>query len=116
LPRISTAAARIVREGPAARDRRQREERPAAAGEGPWFILNGDGLWSDGRCRCCRAWKALWIRPRMDALLLLHPLESAIGREAKDRGDYFLDAAGRARHRGAAGQRAPIPVRQRVDL
>ena len=36
----------------------------------------------------------------MDALLLLHPIEKAIGREDKDRGDYFLDAGGKARHRG----------------
>ena len=46
--------------------------------------------------------EALWDPARMDALLLLHPLETAIGREAKDRGDYFLDSGGRARHRGAA--------------
>ena len=51
----------------------------------------------------------------MDALLLLHPLDKAIGREAKDRGDYFLDADGRARHRGAARVRA-LSLRQRLDL
>ena len=34
--------------------------------------------------------------------LLLHPLDRTIGREAKDRGDYFLDADGRAHHRGTA--------------
>ncbi len=38
----------------------------------------------------------------MDALLLLHPIDKAIGREPTDRGDYFLDADGRARHRGAS--------------
>jgi MurNAc alpha-1-phosphate uridylyltransferase len=38
----------------------------------------------------------------MDALLLLHPIDTAIGREARDRGDYFLDADGRARHRATA--------------
>jgi MurNAc alpha-1-phosphate uridylyltransferase len=40
-----------------------------------------------------------WNPEQMDALLLLHPIEAAIGREARDRGDYFLDT-GRARHRG----------------
>ena len=69
-------------------------------GDGPYFILNGDGLWRDGASRCCRRMEAAWDPARMDALLLLHPLERAIGREAKDRGDYFLDADGRARHRG----------------
>ena len=49
--------------------------------------------------------EAAWDPARMDALLLLHPLDRAIGREAKDRGDYFLDADGRARHRGAADAR-----------
>jgi MurNAc alpha-1-phosphate uridylyltransferase len=42
----------------------------------------------------------------MDALLLLHPIDTTSGREARDRGDYFLDSDGRARHRGTA-DRAP---------
>jgi len=71
-------------------------------GNGPYFILNGDGLWSDGPSPMLSRMEAAWDPARMDALLLLHPLERAIGREAKDRGDYFLDADGRARHRGTA--------------
>jgi MurNAc alpha-1-phosphate uridylyltransferase len=75
-------------------------------GDGPWFILNGDGLWSDGVTPMLSRMATLWDSARMDALLLLHPIETAIGREARDRGDYFLDPDGRARHRGAA-QGAP---------
>ncbi len=71
-------------------------------GEGPYFILNGDGLWSDGKQPMLSRMEAAWNPTRMDALLLLHPIEKAIGREAKDRGDYFLDGDGRARHRGSA--------------
>lgn len=71
-------------------------------GDGPYFILNGDGLWRDGPAPMLSRMEALWDPARMDALLLLHPIETAIGREAKDRGDYFLDGDGRARHRGAA--------------
>jgi MurNAc alpha-1-phosphate uridylyltransferase len=71
-------------------------------GDGPWFILNGDGLWSDGATPMLSRMEALWDPTRMDALLLLHPIETAIGREAKDRGDYFLEADGRARHRSTA--------------
>jgi len=71
-------------------------------GDGPYFILNGDGLWRDGPRPMLSRMEALWDPARMDALLLLHPLETAIGREAKDRGDYFLDTGGHARHRGAA--------------
>ena len=43
-----------------------------------------------------------WGADRMDALLLLHPLHKVIGREAKDRGDYFIEPRGRLRHRGQA--------------
>jgi MurNAc alpha-1-phosphate uridylyltransferase len=71
-------------------------------GDGPYFILNGDGLWRDGPYPMLSRMEAAWDPARMDALLLLHPLASAIGREAKDRGDYFLEADGRARHRGTA--------------
>jgi MurNAc alpha-1-phosphate uridylyltransferase len=69
-------------------------------GEGPYFILNGDGLWRDGSQPMLSRMEAAWNPARMDALLLLHPIEKAIGREPKDRGDYFLEANGRARHRG----------------
>ena len=71
-------------------------------GAGPYFILNGDGLWRDGSQPMLSRMEAAWDPNRMDALLLLHPIEKAIGREAKDRGDYFLDADGRARHRSSA--------------
>ena len=71
-------------------------------GTGPYFILNGDGLWRDGAQPMLSRMEAAWDPARMDALLLLHPIEKAIGREAKDRGDYFLDPGGRARHRGSA--------------
>ena len=71
-------------------------------GDGPFFVLNGDGLWQDGRIPMLARMEAAWDAERMDALLLLHPLDKTIGRETRDRGDYFLTADGRARHRGAA--------------
>jgi MurNAc alpha-1-phosphate uridylyltransferase len=71
-------------------------------GRGPYFILNGDGLWRDGPCPMLSRMEAAWDPARMDALLLLQPLAATIGREAKDHGDYFLDPDGRARHRAAA--------------
>lgn len=75
-------------------------------GDGPFFVLNGDGLWQDGRIPMLARMEAAWDANRMDALLLLHPLDKTIGREARDRGDYFLDPDGRSRHRGTA-DRAP---------
>lgn len=71
-------------------------------GDGPFFVLNGDGLWTDGAIPLLRRLEAMWDPRHMDALLLLHPIDKAIGREATDRGDYFLDPDGRARHRGGA--------------
>jgi MurNAc alpha-1-phosphate uridylyltransferase len=75
-------------------------------GNGPFFVLNGDGLWGDGPAPMLDRMADAWNPRHMDALLLLHPLETAIGREAKDHGDYFLDADGRACYRGDA-DRAP---------
>ena len=69
-------------------------------GEEPFFVLNGDGLWTDGPLPMLKRLEALWDPARMDALLLLHPIDKAIGREAKDKGDYFLEESGKARHRG----------------
>ena len=43
-----------------------------------------------------------WNPERMDALLLLHPIHKVIGREATDRGDYFVEPGGRVRYRGTA--------------
>jgi len=71
-------------------------------GNAPFFVLNGDGLWRDGPESMLGRLQAAWDPRRMDALLLLHPLATAIGREEKDRGDYYLEADGRARHRGSA--------------
>ncbi len=75
-------------------------------GSGPFFVVNGDGLWTDGPVPLLDRMANAWDPGRMDALLLLHPRATAIGHQAKNRGDYFLEADGRARYRGAA-ERAP---------
>src|SRR5258708_4268775 len=59
-------------------------------GDEPFFVLNGDGLWTDGPTPMLKRLEAAWDPARMDALLLLHPLAQAIGREAAERGDAFL--------------------------
>jgi MurNAc alpha-1-phosphate uridylyltransferase len=71
-------------------------------GDEPFFVLNGDGLWTDGLVPTLKRLEAAWEPARMNALLLLHPLADAIGREASDRGDYFLADENRAYHRGTA--------------
>lgn len=71
-------------------------------GEGPFFVINGDGLWSDGPVPMLKRLEDAWDPERMDGLLLLHRRDQAVGLEARDRGDYFLDEGGRARRRGDA--------------
>jgi len=72
-------------------------------GDKPFFVLNGDGLWRDGPVEpALSRLQGGWGAERMDALLLLHPLHKVIGRESKDRGDYFIEPRGRLRYRGQA--------------
>lgn len=71
-------------------------------GAGPFFILNGDMLWRDGPEQLLPRMALRWNPERMDALLLLHPIHRVIGRDAGERGDYFLEPGGHLRHRGVA--------------
>jgi MurNAc alpha-1-phosphate uridylyltransferase len=71
-------------------------------GNGPFFVLNGDGLWRDGPHEpMLYRLQQRWEGERMDALLLIHHLHKMVGREAKDRGDFFFDR-GQLRYRGTA--------------
>lgn len=72
-------------------------------GDKPFFVLNGDGLWRDGPGGpVLTRMLGRWVEERMDAFLLLQPLHKVIGREAKDRGDYFFEPGGIVRYRGTA--------------
>lgn len=64
----------------------------------PFFVLNADIWWVDGHQSCLQQLNKIWDPAKMDALLLLVPLESAIGFDGA--GDYFLTPEGRAQHRG----------------
>jgi MurNAc alpha-1-phosphate uridylyltransferase len=76
-------------------------------GDGPFYVVNGDGLWRDGPRRpLLRRLQDIWDPERMDALLLLHPIHKVVGREPGERGDYFFEQDGHIRHRGEA-QLAP---------
>ena len=59
-------------------------------GEGAFFILNGDSIWSGGKG--LRAMECAWDESKMDALLLLIPREKAHGYEG--RGDFFMSLDG----------------------
>jgi MurNAc alpha-1-phosphate uridylyltransferase len=71
-------------------------------GAGPFFVLNGDGLWREKSGTMLEQLEMKWNPERMDALLLLHPIHKVIGREATDRGDFFVERGGRVRHRSVA--------------
>jgi N-acetyl-alpha-D-muramate 1-phosphate uridylyltransferase len=71
-------------------------------GDGPFFVLNGDGLWRDGRYPLLERLQFRWDPADMDALLLVHPIHKVIGRDEGERGDYFLEPGGLLRHRGTA--------------
>ena len=71
-------------------------------GDGPFFVLNGDGLWRDGRYPLLERLQFRWDPADMDALLLVQPIHKVIGRDEGERGDYFLEPGGLLRHRGTA--------------
>ncbi|MCM0019045.1 MAG: nucleotidyltransferase family protein [Tagaea sp.] len=66
-------------------------------GPNAFFCANADVLWFDGPTPALRRLAAAWDESRMDALLLMQSSAFAHGYEG--RGDYFLDAAGKARRR-----------------
>ncbi len=66
---------------------------------GPFYVVNGDALWLDGARDTLLALAARWDDRRMDALLLLTPCAGAVGHEGP--GDFYLEADGRPRRRGA---------------
>ena len=70
--------------------------------DGPFFVLNGDGLWHDKSGIMLERLEVKWNAERVDALVLLHPIHKVIGREATDRGDFFMERGGRVRHRSVA--------------
>jgi len=66
-------------------------------GERPFFVLNGDVVWRDGKVPTLLRLAQAWDDRSMDALLLLHPTASAVGYEGS--GDFVMDQLGRLRRR-----------------
>jgi N-acetyl-alpha-D-muramate 1-phosphate uridylyltransferase len=59
----------------------------------PFFILNSDSIWVEGYSSALPTMMRLWDDSRMDALLLLAAMVSALGYEGW-RGDFRLSATG----------------------
>jgi MurNAc alpha-1-phosphate uridylyltransferase len=67
-------------------------------GEAPIWAANIDSVWTEGSTPALAALAAAWDPRRMDACLLLAPLERTLGFDG--RGDFFLGEDGRLSHRG----------------
>jgi MurNAc alpha-1-phosphate uridylyltransferase len=59
----------------------------------PFFILNSDSIWVEGYNRALTMMQHVWDAERMDGLLLLAAMTTAMGYEG--RGDFRLSADGR---------------------
>jgi N-acetyl-alpha-D-muramate 1-phosphate uridylyltransferase len=71
----------------------------------PFFLLNSDSLWLEGKASNLARLGKTFDAGRMDALLLLAPAATTIGYEGN--GDYFMDARGALR-RQTADEKAPF--------
>jgi MurNAc alpha-1-phosphate uridylyltransferase len=70
----------------------------ARLGERPFYVINGDVVWLDGRTPALERLAAAWDEAKMDALLLLHPTAYALGYEGQ--GDFMMNSMGKLRRRG----------------
>lgn len=64
-------------------------------GEGPFYVVNGDVLWRNGKRWALERLAAAWDDTRMDGLLLLQRTVSAVGYDGH--GDFMLSQDGRIR-------------------
>jgi MurNAc alpha-1-phosphate uridylyltransferase len=62
-------------------------------GDDPFFVLNSDSFWLDGDAPALERLKSAWDDHRMDCLLLLCPIDRAIGYAGK--GDFHMHLDGR---------------------
>ena len=67
-------------------------------GDEPIWAANIDSVWTEGPTPALVALAQAWDPQRMDACLLLAPLERTLGFDGK--GDFFLGEDGRLSHRG----------------
>lgn len=63
-----------------------------------FFIHNADSVWVEGAAPTLERMAAQWDPERMDALLLLAPVQNAVGYAGP--GDFAMDARGRLARRG----------------
>jgi MurNAc alpha-1-phosphate uridylyltransferase len=69
-------------------------------GAQPFFVCNADIIWLDGARSALIRLAEAWDAARMDALLLLEPVDRALGYDGP--GDFFCADDGRLQRRGDA--------------
>ncbi len=69
-------------------------------GNAPFYVVNADVVWIDGRADALGRMAAAWDPARMDALLLVARKERAVGFDGP--GDFFLEPDGTLRRRTPA--------------
>jgi N-acetyl-alpha-D-muramate 1-phosphate uridylyltransferase len=71
-------------------------------GPAPFFVINSDSFWIDGKVPALTRLRAAWDDAVMDCLLLVAPLPLTVGYGGP--GDFVCDATGRlSRRAGASG-------------
>ena len=66
-------------------------------GSKPFFVLNSDSFWVDGKTSALERMREAWNGDLMDSLLLLSPRTSSVGYEGE--GDFHLKGEGRLARR-----------------
>lgn len=67
-------------------------------GDAPFYAVNGDVCWLDGKLPALKRLAAAWNDAEMDALLLNQPIVTSVGYDGWV-GDFIMDACGRLRRR-----------------
>jgi len=75
-------------------------------GQLPFFVLNSDSFWLDGRVPALSRLRAAWDDAKMDCLLLLCHVDRTIGYDG--RGDFRLERDGRLARQQGSGALAYI--------
>lgn len=77
-------------------------------GADPFFVLNSDSIWIDGKTPSLKSLRSAWRDETMDCLLLLCPLEKAVGYSGK--GDFIWLEDGRLLRNHDGSDRALVYI------
>jgi len=77
----------------------------SALGPDPFFVANADIIWTDGACPALARLAEFWRDDDMDALLLMHPVQQAVGYHGD--GDFLCVESGRLQRR-SSGEISPL--------